>query len=134
MKAGKTKQVRARSVGGDGPFGPATNGGCVVAQGSDSPFTAVDGVHEDVAVGDGSGELEVAVRDGARRVCRADEGRLDVRRKLAAPNDRVVVGVLGGRDERWEPHTTHADFGGVASADEGRGSRDDFGNPRGPVY
>ena len=85
VEGGEAKEVGARAVVGDGPPAVPGDGRDVVTHGVRGRVAAVGVGGDDILVEDGSGQLQVAVGDGAGGVGIGDELGPDVCRPLRAP-------------------------------------------------
>jgi hypothetical protein len=118
MKTGKPEKISCRVAGGNGAFGNTADGGGVVIKNSEGAGAGVEGLGEDILVGNHTSELKVTDGKVTRRIGVGDEALLDVNREGGTPENRC-----GTIDE---PDATHARLGGINGANAGREIRDNL--------
>ena len=118
---------RRPSGGGGAPAAPA-NGGSVVGQGVGGALTDIGRLGEDVAMGDGGRQLQIAIGDRPEGLTEGNEGVRDGRWKPVAPKEGEHPAGRGGN--KMDP--THAHPRRIACPKGmGRVSRDELGNAGG---
>jgi hypothetical protein len=133
VQACVSEQVGSRARGGGGVFRLPADRWDVVAQSGEGAMAAVELVHRDGGLAQGTGKLQITIGDGALGVVEGDEVLFDIWGESLAPEDRRVVWLVFGRNGGGEPNAAHANFGSVAGPDEGGFLRNNFGKVGGAV-
>lgn len=128
VDAVEPKKIGSGPCGGGGVFVMPGDRGGVVTEGDNGTAMTVDGLCDDVLLGNEASQLKVRIGDVSKGVRKGDKSILNVGRKWSTPQERPNVGVGGSR----EPYPTHSRGRGIVWAHRNGVVRDKFSQFRGP--